>query len=127
MHKSRLGCIVLDCQTDDLDRDAAFWADVLGAKVVSRNNPGDGKYRGLATDDDAPKILLQQVEHESRVHLDIEADDIEAEVERLENLGAKRLQNIQRWVVMEAPSGHRFCVVGKRRADFDEEANSWSG
>jgi hypothetical protein len=30
-----------------------------------------------------------------------------------------------RWVVMEAPSGHRFCVVNPQRADFDENAKTW--
>ena len=66
MHRSRLGCLVIDCQTDDLDQDARFWADALGAEVTRRDAAGD-KYRGLSTDDDAPKILVQQVSHHSRV------------------------------------------------------------
>ena len=51
--------------------------------------------------------------------------DIEAEVARLEALGAKRLSNIRGWVVMEAPTGQRFCVVKPARANFAETANSW--
>ena len=68
---------------------------------------------------------MQQVEHPSRVHLDIETDDIEAEVRRLEALGAKRLKQIRTWWVMEAPTGHRFCVVRPQGATFASEANRW--
>jgi hypothetical protein len=45
------------------------------------------------------------------VHLDIETDDVDAEAARLERLGARRVEKIKTWWVMEAPSGHRFCVV----------------
>jgi len=68
---------------------------------------------------------VQRVEHPSRVHLDIETDDIEAEVRRLEALGARRIADIRRWVVMEAPTGQRFCVVRAARANFAEQANTW--
>ena len=69
---------------------------------------------------------MQQVDHPSRVHLDIETDDIEAEVKRLENLGASKVEKIQTWWVMQAPSGHRFCVIRAKRAEFAREANVWS-
>jgi pimeloyl-ACP methyl ester carboxylesterase len=61
-------------------------------------------------------VEVQSVSHESRVHLDIESDDIEAEVERLERLGATRVAAVKTWVVMQAPTGQRFCVV--QRKDF---------
>jgi uncharacterized protein (TIGR02246 family) len=51
------------------------------------------------------------VQHASRVHLDLEADNVEAEVRRLEALGAKRIGPVKSWVVLEAPTGQRFCVV----------------
>jgi hypothetical protein len=73
----------------------------------------------------APHIEVEKVEHESRVHLDIEADDIEAEVRRLEKLGARRIAKIRSWWVLEAPTGQRFCVVRPQRADFEEKANIW--
>jgi hypothetical protein len=56
------------------------------------------------------------VDHESRVHIDIETDDIPAEVARLEQLGASVVDRLERWVVMRAPSGQRFCVVRVQRA-----------
>ncbi len=72
-------------------------------------------------------MLVQAVDHPSRVHLDIETDDIEAEVERLEALGARRIAHVKGWWVMEAPTGHRFCVVRPQRPDFEERANDWHG
>jgi hypothetical protein len=54
---------------------------------------------------------VQKVKHDSRVHLDIESDDVEAEAARLEKLGARKVQKINTWWVMEAPTGQRFCVV----------------
>ncbi len=125
MHKSRLGCIVIDCQTENLDREAEFWANVFGHEVVRRHEPGDEHYRGLKTNESQPNVLLQRVSHPSRVHLDIETDDIEQEVSRLKGLGAKEIERVNSWCVMEAPSGHRFCVVKQQRPDFDENATQW--
>jgi hypothetical protein len=59
-------------------------------------------------------VEVQRVPHESRVHLDIESDDVEAEVARLQALGARRLDSIKTWVVLEAPTGQRFCVIRAR-------------
>ena len=74
---------------------------------------------------DAQRVLVQAVTHPSRVHLDIETDDIEAETKRLEALGARRIGAVRTWVVMEAPTGQRFCVVRPQRANFKDTANSW--
>ena len=65
------------------------------------------------------------MDHPSRVHLDIETDDIDAEVLRLEALGAKKVQQVRDWWVMEAPTGQRFCVVRARKSDFERRANTW--
>jgi len=59
------------------------------------------------------------------IQLDIETDDVEAEVTRLENLGARVKARIRRHVVMLAPSGHPFCVVPVQRGDFPEETACW--
>ena len=118
--------MIIDCQTEDLDREADFWSKALGGDVVRRYEPGDENYRGLTTDESQPRVLLQKVEHESRVHLDIETDDLEAEVERLKKLGAKEIERIRSWCVLEAPSGHRFCVVMHQNRGFEERANKWS-
>jgi hypothetical protein len=126
MHKSRLGQVNIDCQTDDLDRAADFWARALGVSVKPLTDPIDVNYRGLTMPADQVKIEVQKVDHPSRVHLDIEADDVEAEVRRLERLGAKRIAQVRTWWIMEAPTGQRFCVVRVQRSDFAENANVWS-
>jgi hypothetical protein len=70
-------------------------------------------------------IQVQRVDHESRVHIDIETDDIPAEVTRLEKLGATVDERRERWVVMRAPSGQRFCIVRVQRDGFPKGATSW--
>jgi glyoxalase superfamily protein len=126
MHHSRLSNIVIDCDTDDLGVATTFWSRALGKPVASADQDGDGKYAELKTAADEPQILLQKVDHASRVHLDIETDDLDAEVTRLESLGARRIAFVhERWWVMEAPSGHRFCVVRRQREISALHLNRW--
>jgi len=125
MHKSRLATIVIDCQTEALDQAAAFWSQALGWTAEKLSDPENANYRQLRTPPSEPTVLVQSVSHPSRVHVDIETDDIEAEVKRLEALGARRVAHIKRWWVMEAPTGQRFCVVRPQRPDFESHANVW--
>lgn len=124
-HHSRLSSFILDCEVDDLGPHVEFWSQALGKRVGAVDEDGDSKYARLVTGDDEPILLLQKVDHASRIHLDIETDDIEAEVERLVALGARKIEKIQTWWVMEAPSGHRFCVIRQQRAPFGPHLNSW--
>jgi predicted enzyme related to lactoylglutathione lyase len=126
MHKSRLGTIAIDCQTEQVDAAAAFWSRALGWDSEPLADPDDAAYRKLATPPQEVKVLVQAVAHPSRVHIDIETDDIEAEVTRLEQLGATRVARVKRWWVMEAPTGQRFCVVRPQRPDFEAAANVWT-
>jgi hypothetical protein len=69
---------------------------------------------------------MQRVTRPERaVHLDIETDDVEREVARLERIGAKLKTRIRNHVVMVAPSGHAFCVVPTHRGDFPGSAAVW--
>lgn len=79
----------------------------------------------LETRPDEPIVQIHRVDHESRAHLDIESDDIPAEVAPLEGLGARVVDRPERWVVMEAPTGQRFCVVRVQRPGFPKSANRW--
>lgn len=124
-HHSRLSTLVLDCEVEDLAPHVAFWSRALGKPVVSDDADGDGQYAQLRTESDEPLLLLQKVAHPSRVHLDIETDDVEAEATRLEGLGARRIEKVKTWWVMEAPSGHRFCVVRPQREAFGPHLNRW--
>jgi predicted enzyme related to lactoylglutathione lyase len=126
VHKSRLAGFIIDCRTDDVDQAARFWSQALGYSLKESASAEDTGYRLFDTPSDDLHIEVQKVEHPSRVHLDIEADDIEAEVKRLEKLGAKRVAQVRTWWVMEAPTGQRFCVVRVQRSDFAANANTWS-
>ncbi len=125
MHKSRFAGIIIDCETDDLETAADFWSRALGCDRLPTLLPEDKDYVSLQTGPNDPHIEVQRVSHPSRVHLDIETDDIAAEAERLEKLGAKRIEAIRDWLVMEAPTGQRFCLVPVEREKFDDEANVW--
>jgi hypothetical protein len=124
VHKSRLSTFVIDCQSEDIEAAAAFWSAALGRELKPAT-PEDGPYRELTTDADEPILLVQAVGHEGRIHLDIESDDLEAEVERLEALGAKRIKFFKRWWLMQAPTGQVFCIVNPQRGPLGDGANSW--
>lgn len=124
MHRSRLSTFVIDCKVGDVDAAAEFWSKALG-RAVKPVEPGDGPYRELAADPAEPMVLVQKVDHDSRIHLDIEADDLDAEVARLEALGAKRIAFVKRWWVMEAPTGQRFCIVSPQRGPIAGKGNEW--
>ena len=127
MHKSQLGGLIIDCQTDDIDAAASFWSQALGRDPVALRPQDSGKYVSLDRRENELDLEVQAVTHESRVHIDIETDNIEAEAARLEKLGAKRIGMIEDWCVMEAPTGQRFCLVPAQRENFHEEANVWEG
>jgi predicted enzyme related to lactoylglutathione lyase len=125
MHKSRLAGFIIDCKTDDLQKAAAFWGAALGMDLHGLEGQEGENYVRLMDADRALHIEVQKVKHDSRVHLDIEADDVEAEAARLERLGAKRVQKLNTWWVLEAPTGQRFCVVRAKAPDFKRKANRW--
>ena len=125
MHRSRLAGVIIDCKTADLDSAADFWGKTLGAPPADRANMEESPYVELRMPADEIYVEIQAVNHTSRVHIDIESDDIEAEVQRLEALGAKRVEDIKRWCVLEAPTGQRFCVVPVVSKNFADKANTW--
>lgn len=126
MHRSRLSTFVLDCKTVDLTKATDFWSRALGRR--SWPDPdGDASYHFLDSDAEEPILLTQKVDHDSRIHLDIESDDLEAEAKRLEALGARRIAFVKRWIVMEAPTGQRFCIVNPQRGPLagKKRINEW--
>lgn len=116
-HRARLAALVIDCQTDDLTEAVAFWTGALGG--AAEIDP-DGRYAAFR--DRRPGLLLQAVDHPPRVHLDLETDDQAAEAARLIGLGAREVARIQTWIVMEAPTGHRFCICAAEAPLPDDAA-----
>ena len=124
-HRSRLAGFIIDSRSDDLAATATFWSEALGLPVADPDSGGTGQYAELGGIPGGLHIEVQKVEHPSRVHLDIETDDIEAEVTRLEELGAHRVAFVKRWWVMQAPDGQRFCVVPMVADRQRAESNLW--
>jgi len=123
MHRSRLSTFVIDCKVGDLDAAAEFWSKALN-RELQPPDPDDPSYRQLAASEEEPILLLQKVDHDSRIHLDIESDDLEAEVARLEALGARRIKFLKRWWLMEAPTGQVFCVINPQRGPLADKPNA---
>ena len=123
-HRSRLCAIMIDCPPDTMEAGVGFWAHALDMPVRRADNESspyailEGQARGFF-------VYLQRVEDDARVHLDFETDDVEAEVQRLEALGARRKQQMDSFWIMEAPSGHVFCVVPPQSDDFPGDAKVW--
>jgi predicted enzyme related to lactoylglutathione lyase len=124
MHHSRFSSVIIDCRTSDLTGAAKFWSQAFGRPTVEEKS-ANPRYVSLMMRSNEVICQVQAVSHESRVHLDIETDDIDAEVTRLVKLGAREVERNKTWVVMEAPTGQRFCVGRPKSADFPENANRW--
>jgi len=126
MHKSRLAALIIDSQIDDLKKGKDFWLEALGMKSGDPNYENEN-WVPLEIQEGQPHIWLHKVDHPSRVHLDIETDNIDAEVARLKTLGATIFEKKEKFTVMEAPTGHRFCVVNPQRDDFhdSDQVNLW--
>jgi predicted enzyme related to lactoylglutathione lyase len=96
-HRSRLCHFVIDC--DDLDRAVAYWSAALDATEEPLSEQGRHVYRRLRLPDAEVRVLLQRTDDvkasKERIHLDLETDDVEAEVQRLEALGATRYDHQQ--------------------------------
>lgn len=116
-HRSRLCQFVIDC--DDLDRAVAFWSAALDATEEPLAERSRGTYRRLRLPDADIRVLLQRTNDvkvaKERMHLDLETDDVKAEVQRLEALGATRWDHQQErgydfWVLRD-PWGNEFCVL----------------
>ena len=125
MHRSRLTSVVIDCVETDFEGGSEFWGAALGKSLMPRNERF-ASLRGRVGGESGLYVGFQRVPKDERgIHLDIETDDVEAEVARLERLGARIKARIRRHVVMEAPSGHAFCVVPVQRKDFPAGAKEW--
>ena len=121
MHRSRIGIVLIDHPGEHHDDALAFWAGVQGVPPVV-----DGPYAGVG-EVGSLNLEVQRLENgPPRVHLDIETDDIRAEVARLTALGATVVDDRDRYVIMADPGGVVFCVVGIQTGDrFLEDAQEW--
>jgi predicted enzyme related to lactoylglutathione lyase len=130
-HRSRVCQFVIDC--DDLDASARFWSAALDATEEELSEQSRTVYRRLRLPDAEIRILLQLIgdtkTSEERMHLDIETDDVDAEVARLKELGATTYDHQQErgfdfWV-MRDPWGNEFCVLQPEFPELLARRRSW--
>jgi predicted enzyme related to lactoylglutathione lyase len=130
-HRSRLCHFVID--VDDLDRGIAFWSAALDAGEEPLPEQSRHIYRRLRLPDAPIRVLLQRTQdkklHKERMHLDLETDDVEAEVQRLEALGAVRWDHQQErgydfWVLRD-PWGNEFCVLPPEFPELLAQRRPW--
>ncbi|QNP47746.1 VOC family protein [Diaphorobacter aerolatus] len=127
MHKSKLGNIVIDCQSIDLLAAARFWSAALGYPLPNTllADAASGYIQLITPPGDTP-VAVQRVIAPSSAHLDIEADSLPDEVARLEKLGASVVDTRAEHIVLQAPTGHRFCVAAHASMqNFASVANVW--
>jgi predicted enzyme related to lactoylglutathione lyase len=110
-----VGMVTVDAR--DARTLAAWWVRQTGGRVVADH---DGEFLMVATAAPGPTLGFQRVDDptpgKNRVHLDLVADDREAEVERLRAEGAGFVARHEvsgfTWVVLTDPEGNQFCVSG---------------
>ncbi|HEX9032517.1 MAG TPA: VOC family protein [Streptosporangiaceae bacterium] len=124
-HYSRLAVVVVDVPGDDHDKELDFWAAASGEKlrpIEKLPEYHSAQLHGLDFG-----LLIQRIgEGPARMHIDIHTDDLEAEVARLEALGAQRVEALHFWCVMRDPAGLLFCVVAEPAGELtDENAHRW--
>ena len=109
-HHSRLDKIVIDFDPAHHDAAVAFWGGAIGGAV--KRIEQFPEYHRIQLAHNQIGLLTQRLgDGASRIHLDIHTDDAEAEMRRLEALGAKRIEEINGWWIMRDPAGLPFCVI----------------
>ncbi|HEY2215290.1 MAG TPA: VOC family protein [Acidimicrobiales bacterium] len=125
MHRSRLTAALFDVPEAHFAAETAFWSSALG---VTGRLDDDPDYIELDPLLGGLRFMVQRLgaDTPARVHLDIETDDVAAEVARLEKLGATKVEAISTWWVMQDPAGMLFCVVRVQSPDeFEAHATTW--
>lgn len=125
MHHSRIATLIIDFDEASYDEGARFWSAALGRERLVKDERYES-LRGRLGGEGGMFVGLQRgMDDPQRFHVDIETDDVEAEVARLVDLGAQIKQRIRQHVVMRAPGGHTFCVIRASRSDFEGHAKRW--
>jgi catechol 2,3-dioxygenase-like lactoylglutathione lyase family enzyme len=123
--------IVIDCR--DVRAQSRWWADALGWAVAYESEDEVAlvpqhaitKAKETPVDEQGPGLVFVPVPEgktvKNRLHIDVApraSDDQAAEVQRLLDLGASRIDIGQdagsSWVVLADPEGNEFCVLSSR-------------
>ena len=119
-HRSRLCAVLFDVEAKDFDRVSDFWSAAL-QRDIQRDS--DDRYSTLEGEID---VLVQSaIPGREGMHIDVETDDVDAEVARLEALGARKREKVKDWWVMIAPDGRPFCIVPVQSKTWPAGSVEW--
>ena len=120
--------VLVDAPAGVYEATRAFWGGVLGSEPEA-DDGAEGTYDHLGLLGAGVRLEAQRLEAEddaARVHLDVETDDVAAEVARLEGLGATVVEHrSEGYTIMRDPAGLPFCVIPAWTDGFAEHAVSW--
>jgi len=111
---AKVGAVMVDCT--DIDAMVVFWGDLLGLDVRARYP----EYVFMSrVSDGGPALAFQRVPElragKNRIHLDLTADDPEAFIAHVVELGGTRVEDHQmgdfHWTVLADLEGNVFCVT----------------
>jgi hypothetical protein len=124
MHHSRVSQVVIDVPPDGHDAELASWHAAIGSPLAAMRHP---EYHAAMLPGADVRLLVQRLDEGApRVHLDIHTDDLDAEVRRLERVGARRVRQVHSWWVMRDPAGLLFCVIPVPPGGLDDtNARRW--
>lgn len=124
-HYSTLLMIVMDAPAAEHDAEVAFWQAATGEQLKPLEKHPE--YSGGMLADGHLGLLVQRLDDgPARVHVDFHTDDVNAEVARLEALGAERIRQVDFWWIMRDPAGLVFCIVPEPAGSLDDSnARRW--
>jgi hypothetical protein len=116
---------VIDVPAAEHDRELAFWSAAVGQQLTRAGRFPE--YHGAVLHGREFGLLIQRLgDGPGRVHLDIHTDDLAAEITRLEELGAERVQLVHSWWILRDPAGLLFCVIPEAAGSLnDSNAQRW--
>jgi hypothetical protein len=119
-HRSHLCTIVIDVPSADHAATAAFWGAATGQEQRQLSFP---EFHGARLHESLTLLVQQLGDGQPRIHVDIHTDDVDAEIARLEALGATVVERRADWTVMSDPAGLPFCVVGAPDGTLDDRSD----
>ncbi len=123
-HHSRITQIVIDVPPAVREAEVQFWQGATGREL--KRIERFPEYHGGLLREHLGLLVQELGDGEARVHLDIHTDDLDAEVARLEALGAERVAQERLWWIMRDPAGLIFCVIPEPAESFDHsDAQRW--
>jgi Glyoxalase-like domain len=111
--------LLIDVEASAFRRGVRFWSEALGAPARHSGDPRDPFIELPAASGDV-HVELQRINGPGRYHLDLFAPNVDAEARRLEELGATKVKREESWWVMQAPTGHLFCVIPESVPEPDD-------